>query len=102
MGTAANTAPANPSVGQKLLAAELALELAPLNSFFTALQQPNVNKESVVEDFLKLQLATLENAPGGEAVGINVLAAYAQQKLNTLVQKVAGVTPTAAAPAAGS
>lgn len=82
MGTTTNTAP-DPVATLK--AAELALVLSPLNKFLTDLQQPGANTESVVQEFGKLQLSLLTNAPGAESVGIGGIAAILQQKLNSLI-----------------
>lgn len=85
-----------------LKAAELALVLSPLNKFLTDLQQPGANAESVIQEFGKLQLSLLANAPGAEAVGISGVAAVLQQKLNGVVSSVAAqaAVSTPAAPVA--
>lgn len=84
-----------------LIAAELAIVLAPLNKFLSDLQQPGVNTETTVQEFSKLQLSLLQNAPGMQSVGINQIAAQLQQKLNSLViSQVSPATETAATPAA--
>ena len=101
MGTTANTTTTDPVAALK--AAELALVLSPLNKFLTDLQQPGANTESVVQEFGKLQLSLLANAPGAESVGISGVAALLQQKLNSVVASVATPSPTPAptpAPAA--
>lgn len=79
-----------------LIAAELAIILAPLNSFLSDLQKPGANTEAAMQDFGKLQLQLLQNAPGMESVGINQIAAQLQQKLNSLVaSQTASATTTA-------
>jgi hypothetical protein len=83
-----------------LKAAELALVLAPLNKFLTDLQQPGANQETAVQEFGKLQLSLLANAPGAESVGINGVAAVLQQKLNSVIASVATPAAPPAPPAA--
>lgn len=83
-----------------LKAAELALVLAPLNKFLSDLQQPGANQETAVQEFGKLQLSLLANAPGAESVGINGVAALLQQKLNSVVASVAAPVVAPAAPVA--
>lgn len=95
MGTTTNVTTPDPIAALK--AAELALVLSPLNKFLTDLQQPGANTEAVVQEFGKLQLALLQNAPGAESVGVNGVAALLQQKLNGVVAHVAAAP---AAPAA--
>lgn len=72
-----------------LEAAELALVFSPLNKFLTDLQVPGANTESVVQEFGKLQLSLLANAPGAESIGISGIAAVLQQKLKSAVASVA-------------
>lgn len=93
MDTTANTAPAT-DPAKTLEAAELALVVSPLNKMLTDLQQPGANAETAVQEFGKLQLSLLQNAPGAESVGINGVAALLQAKLNKLVSGLAA--PTAA------
>jgi hypothetical protein len=77
------------------LEAELAVVIGPLNSFLTALQAPNVNTQTVVQDYTSLQLAELQNAPLIESIGIGGVAAAAQTKLNA---RIASLTAPAATP----
>lgn len=86
------TTPANPF--QNLLAAELAVFLPLLNNFLTALQQPGVNTQAVVQDYGKAQLEALGSLPQAETVGINTVAAAAQTQLNTIVTAGAAPEPT--------
>lgn len=72
-----------------LSSAELAIFLKPLDAFLTALQEPGVNTETLVQDYAKLQLDSLNNVPLAESTGINVTAAGAQAQLNAIVAKAA-------------
>lgn len=92
MGTTTTITTPDPVAALK--AAELALVLSPLNKFLTDLQQPGANTQLAIQEFAKLQLSLLSNAPGAESVGINGVAALLQQKLNTLVTSVS-VPPVA-------
>lgn len=88
-----------------VLAAELAIQLGTVDMFLTALQQPNVNTEAVVQDFQKMQLNLLANAPQAESVGISGVAAAVQSQLNALVahlQTNPVPATSAAAPATGA
>lgn len=79
---------------QSLAQAELAIILKPVDNFLTALQQPDVNTETVVQDFAQLQLAAIQDIPALESVGIGNVAASLQTKLHSLV---ASATASAAA-----
>lgn len=98
MGTTTNTTTADPIAALK--AAELALVLSPLNKFLSDLQVPGANTETAVQEFGKLQLSLLANAPGAESVGINGVAALLQQKLNSLVSSTAAPVTAPATTAA--
>jgi hypothetical protein len=62
--------------------AELALIKAPLNTFLTALQQPNENYLGVLIAFKNLQLSALQLDGPAQSALINAVAALAQAKLN--------------------
>lgn len=78
---------------QSLASAELAIVLKPVDEFLTALQEPNVNIATIVQDFAKLQLAVIQDLPELEAVGIGGIAAALQKKLHNFVSSVDPVVP---------
>ena len=87
------TTPTNPIAN--LAAAELAIVIQPVNDFLTALQQPSVNTQTVIQDWAKLQLAVMSDIPALESVGIDQIAAFLQGKLNGWLASVATTNPTA-------
>lgn len=72
-----------------IVTAELPAVLKPLDNFLTALQQPGANTETVVQEFGKLQLAEIQNAPVEENIAIDVAAAHIQEKLRNLIPDLA-------------
>lgn len=81
---------------QSIASAELAIILKPVDDFLTALQQPDANEETVVQDFARLQLAALQDLPELEAVGINGVAAAVQKKLHDFIASANPVAPVPA------
>ncbi len=82
-----------------IIQAEVALFKGPLNDFLTKLQQPAVNVQAVVQDYVRLQLVALSQAPQAQSVAINKLAAMAQEALNASpAVSAAGVAAIAALP----
>ena len=74
--------PTATSVPQNISEDVLAIIKGPLNNFLTALQAPNVNYQTVLQDFSVLQLAELQNGPAVQSVGISDIAAAIYAKLN--------------------
>ena len=60
-----------------------AVVLGPVNTFLTALQQPGVNVQTAVQDFLTLQAGEVAILPSLEADAIGDAAAALQAKLPT-------------------
>jgi hypothetical protein len=65
-----------------ILQAELALFMKPLDAFLTALQQPGVNTQAAVQDYVQLQVASIGTLPAAETTAINTTAATAQTQLH--------------------
>ena len=60
-----------------------AVVLGPVNTFLTALQQPNANVQTAVQDFLTLQAGEVSILPTIEGLAIKDAAAALQAKLPT-------------------
>ncbi len=58
-----------------------AVVLGPVNAFLTALQQPGVNYQTAIQDFLTLQAGEVAILPTLEADAIGDAAAALQAKL---------------------
>jgi hypothetical protein len=72
-----------------LLNAEEKLFAAPLHTFLTALQDPNVNYQAAVQDFNNLLLDGLKQEPAAQSVAINTVAASFQNKLGAIAPGLA-------------
>lgn len=107
MSDTTNTAaaPASPVTPEnliaKLAADELSIFLPLLDNFFTALQQPGVNVQTVVQDFAKEKLNALGAIPQAESTGIADTAALAQGQLHSLVNNAMAHVAQASATVAG-
>ena len=82
-----------------VVSVELPIVLKTVNDFLTALEQPGVNTQTVVDDFKTAVLQEMINSPAMQSALINTIAAAFAQKLQAVQASVtAPAAPTPAAP----